>query len=121
MQSRTKTTAPTVSVIVAAYNRSNVLRYALRSALAQDFSDFEILVIGDACTDDTGDVVRSFNDPRVSYLSLPLNFGEQSGPNNVGIARAQGRYIAFLNHDDFGFPDHLGAALNGWKPQERKS
>lgn len=111
MQSRTKPIAPTVSVIVAAYNRSYVLRHALRSALAQDFADFEVLVIGDACTDDTEEVVRSCNDPRVSYLSLPLNFGEQSGPNNVGIARAQGRYIAFLNQDDFWFPDHLGAAV----------
>ena len=111
MQGKTKPGTPTVSVIIAAYNRSNVLRYALRSALAQDFSDFEVLVIGDACTDDTEEVVASFADPRVSYLNLPLNFGEQSGPNNVGIARAQGRYIAFLNHDDFWFPDHLSAAV----------
>ncbi len=113
MTDEMKGVAPPVTVVIAAYNRSYTLRHALRSALAQDFADFEILVVGDACTDDTEEVVASFADPRVRFLNLKLNYGEQSGPNNTGVAHARGRYIAFLSQDDFWFPDHLSAAV-GW-------
>jgi glycosyltransferase involved in cell wall biosynthesis len=105
--------APAVSVVIAAYNRSYTLRHTLRSVLAQDFTDFEVLVIGDACTDDTEDVVASFADRRLRFINLKLNYGEQSGPNNVGVAHAKGRSIAFLSQDDLWFPDHLSAAV-GW-------
>lgn len=103
--------APAVSVVVAAYNHSHLLRHALASILAQDFQDFEVLVIGDACTDESGAVVASFNDARLTFENLPMNFGDQSGPDNVGIARARGRYIAFLNQDDMWLPDHLSVCV----------
>ena len=48
---------------------------------------------------------------RIRYVNLATNCGEQSGPNNVGIARATAAYIAFLNHDDIWFPDHLRSAM----------
>lgn len=104
---------PTVSVITATYNRSNVLVYAIRSLLRSTYRDWELLVIGDACTDDTGEVVASFADPRIRFLNLETNCGEQTGPNNAGFALAAGRYIAFLNHDDLWMPDHLEVAVNG--------
>jgi glycosyltransferase involved in cell wall biosynthesis len=100
-------TLPLVSVITATYNRSNVLRYTIASLLRSTLTEWELLVIGDACTDDTEEVVASFDDPRIHFINLPKNFGEQSGPNNEGMRRARGRYIAFLNHDDLWFPDHL--------------
>jgi len=103
--------APVVTVVIAAYNRAAVLRHALKSALAQDLADIEVLVIGDACTDDSEAVCASFRDPRVTFVNLPRNYGEQSGPNNVGVARARGRYIAFLNQDDFWLKDHLSVAV----------
>lgn len=102
---------PVVSVVMATYNRSNIIGYAIRSLLRSDFSDWELIVVGDACTDDTEDVVRSFGDPRIRFHSMPVNFGEQSGPNNVGGTLARGRYVAYLNHDDFYFPDHLSTAV----------
>ncbi len=102
---------PIVSVVMATYNRSNVIGYAIRSLLRSTLSDWELIVVGDACTDDTEDVVRSFGDPRIRFHSMPVNFGEQSGPNNVGGALARGRYVAYLNHDDFYFPDHLATAV----------
>lgn len=98
---------PTVSVIMAAYNRSNVLRYAVSSVIWQTFRDWELIVVDDASTDDTGEVVASFCDPRIRYHKLDKNIGEQSGPNNIGLAHARGRYIAYLNQDDLWFPDHL--------------
>jgi glycosyltransferase involved in cell wall biosynthesis len=95
--------APAVSVVTATYNRSNVLRYAVESVLAQSFRDWEIIVIGDACTDDTAAVVASYEDSRIRFTNLERNFGEQSGPNNAGFAISRGRYIAYLNHDDLWF------------------
>ena len=54
--------APAVTVVVATYNRSRVLRHAVASVVASTFRDWELLVVGDACTDDSGEVVRSFAD-----------------------------------------------------------
>ena len=101
---------PAISIVMATYNRPAVLAFAIRSVLKQDFCDWELIVVGDRCTEATGELVASFADPRIRYVNLVLNYGEQSGPNNVGIARARGKYIAFLNQDDCWFPDHLRAA-----------
>jgi hypothetical protein len=103
---------PAVSIIIATYNRPAVLAFAIRSVLAQDFGDWELIVVGDRCSEATGALVGSFVDARIRYINLALNYGEQSGPDNVGIARARGKYITFLNHDDCWFPDHLRAAVD---------
>lgn len=100
-----------VSIITATYNRSYVLRYAIRSVIAQRWSDWELIVVGDACTDDTAEVVASFKDSRIRFVNLARNVGEQSGPNNEGCRLARGRYIAFLNHDDMWLPHYLDTAL----------
>ena len=98
---------PLVTVIIATYNRSGPLHYAISSVLAQTFDDFELLVVGDACTDDSEQVVRAFPDSRISWHNLPANTGNQSGPNKQGLALAKGDYIAYLGHDDLWHPDHL--------------
>ena len=96
---------------MAAYNRSNVLKYAVASVTRSTFTDWELLVIGDACTDDTAEVVASFNEPRIRFVNLKKNFGEQAGPNNEGFRLARGRYIAYLSQDDLWLPDHLEKSL----------
>ncbi|MGX5841414.1 glycosyltransferase family 2 protein [Mesorhizobium sp. ArgA1] len=104
---------PLVSVVIATHNRPAALRQALTSVMHQTLQDWEALVIGDGCKPDTAAVVAEFRDARIAYVDLPVNFGEQSGPNNIGFARARGRFVALLNHDDLWFPDHL-AAMTGW-------
>jgi glycosyltransferase involved in cell wall biosynthesis len=104
---------PLVSVVIATHNRPAVLRQALKSLLGQTMQDWEAIVVGDACRADTATTVAAFEDARISYIDLPVNFGEQSGPNNIGFARACGRFVAILNHDDLWFPDHL-ASMCGW-------
>ena len=101
-----------VSIITATYNRSNVLAYAINSVLRSTYEDWELIVVGDACTDDTESVVNAFGDPRIQFYNLEENFGEQSGPNNIGFSLARGEYIAYLNHDDLYFPDHLKVGLD---------
>src|SRR5919109_2218405 len=103
--------SPAVTVIIATYNFSAALRYTIRSALAQTVRDFELLVVGDACTDESEEVVRSFADSRIQWINLPQRSGSQAGPNNAGLERARGEYIAYLGHDDLWWPDHLAVGL----------
>lgn len=102
---------PLLSVIIATYNRAPVLAHAIRSVIASTFSDWELLVIGDACTDDTEERVRAFGDPRIRFINLASRCGDQSGPSNHGVSCARGRYLAFLNHDDLHRPRHLANAV----------
>jgi glycosyltransferase involved in cell wall biosynthesis len=104
--------SPRVTVIVATYNWSTVLPYAIASVLGQTMRDFELLVVGDGCTDDSEQVVAAIPDPRVRWINLPANTGHQSGPNNRGLEEATGEFIAYLGHDDLWLPHHLQCAVD---------
>ena len=97
---------PRVTVIIPTYNRSEVLPFAIASVLEQTFTDFELLVIGDGCTDDSERVVTSIGDARVRWINIP-RAGGQFGPNNEGLRQARGDFIAYLGHDDLWLPHHL--------------
>lgn len=99
--------APLVTVILSAYNWSSVLPFSIPSVLNQTFSDFELLVVGDGCTDDSAEVVAGFTDPRVRWINLASNTGTQAGPNNEGLRQAKGKLIAYLGHDDLWSRYHL--------------
>lgn len=103
--------APRVTVIVATFNSRLTLACALDSVRRQTCQDFEVEVVGDACTDGSEAVVTALADPRFHWSSLARNSGSQSAPNNAGLGRARGRYVAFLGHDDLWFPWHLEALL----------
>jgi glycosyltransferase involved in cell wall biosynthesis len=107
------TSPPSVSVIMATYNRSELLPYSIGSVRRQTRSDWELVVVGDACTDDTAQVVGELMqaDPRIRFVNRDIRYGEQSGPNNDGVALARGRYLAFLNHDDLWLADHLARGI----------
>ena len=102
-----KASRPLVTVILSTYNWSEVLPYSIQSVLNQTFVDFELLVIGDGCTDNSAKVVENFVDPRVRWINLPKNTGSQSGPNNEGLRQAKGSLIAYLGHDDLWSKYHL--------------
>ena len=102
---------PAVTVVTATYNSSATLPLALRSLLRQGCEDFEALVVGDACTDDSEQVVAALGDPRLRWVNLPRNSGSQAGPNNEGLRLARGEYVAYLGHDDLWFPWHLEGLL----------
>lgn len=99
--------SPLVTVIIATYNWSAVLPFAIASVLRQSMPDFELLVIGDGCTDDSEQVVTSISDPRLRWINLPSNTGHQAGPNNRGLSEAKGKFIAYLGHDDLWLGHHL--------------
>ncbi|MFA5885364.1 MAG: glycosyltransferase family 2 protein [Acidimicrobiia bacterium] len=99
--------APRVTVVIATYNWATVLPCSIGSVLDQTFADFELLVIGDGCTDESARVVGAIRDPRVEWVNLPHNTGHQAGPNNEGLRRARGGVVAYLGHDDLWLPHHL--------------
>ncbi len=98
---------PLVTVILSTYNWSAVLPYSIQSVLNQTFDNFELLVIGDGCTDDSEQIVKSFTDLRVRWINLERNTGSQAGPNNEGLKQARGKLIAYLGHDDLWSKYHL--------------
>lgn len=101
---------PRVTVIIATYNWSTVLPYSVGSVLAQTFSDFELLVVGDGCTDDSESVVRAIGDRRVRWINIART-GHQFGPNNEGLRQARGEFIAYLGHDDLWLPHRLQSGV----------
>jgi glycosyltransferase involved in cell wall biosynthesis len=105
--------APLVSVVIPTYNWSAVLRHAIRTALWQTYSNLEVLVVGDACTDDSEEVVGTFDDPRVRWHNLPSNSGSQAGPNGAALDLARGDFVAYLGHDDVWLPTHLAWLMEG--------
>jgi glycosyltransferase involved in cell wall biosynthesis len=101
------TATPRVTVVMATYNWSSVLPFSIGSVIDQTWTDFELLVIGDGCTDDTSDVVAAVADERVAWIDLQPGTGHQCGPNNEGMGRGRGDLIAYLGHDDVWLPRHL--------------
>jgi glycosyltransferase involved in cell wall biosynthesis len=91
-------TMPKVSIIIPTYNRLPMLREAVNSVLAQDFEDFELIVVDDGSTDGTADEMKGYGG-RVRLLHHPENRGV-SAARNRGILHTRGKYIAFLDSDD---------------------
>jgi glycosyltransferase involved in cell wall biosynthesis len=90
---------PLVTVIIPTHNRAPMLATSMRSVLAQSYENLELIVVDDASTDDTPDVVRSIDDPRVRYIRMPQN-RRAAAARNAGIAQAKGSLIAFNDDDD---------------------
>ncbi|HEV7264441.1 MAG TPA: glycosyltransferase [Falsiroseomonas sp.] len=97
---------PLVSVVVPTFNRASLLARALESVLAQSYGHFEVLVVDDASTDNTAEVVAAFGDRRLRYLRQPRNAGVAMARNR-GLAEAKGALIAFLDSDDEWAPEKL--------------
>lgn len=99
--------APFFSIVIPAWNRQALIGRTINSCLAQDFADFEIVVVDDGSSDDTCGAVMAFGDPRIRYV-WQANAGA-SAARNRGGAEARGQYLAFLDSDDEFLPGKLSA------------
>lgn len=104
-----KNTNPLVSVIIPTHNRGWIVKEAIDSVLAQDFTDFELIVVDDGSTDDTPDILNLYKE---KIISVRQENKGVSGARNKGIALATGRWIAFLDSDDLWMPKKLSAQID---------
>ena len=97
---------PRFSIVIPTRNRAHLLPFALRSALEQEFDDYEVVVVANDCTDGTRDVVRDMQDGRVRYFETPTML---SMPDNWDYAwtKARGTYVTYLSDDDALAPSAL--------------
>ena len=103
--------APTFSIIIPVYNRSEVIKPTLDSVRSQDFTDFECLVVDDGSRDSEAlkRVIEGLGDPRFRYIWRPNGGG--GAARNTGIDAAIGRFIAFLDSDDLFLPGKLSTMV----------
>lgn len=99
-----------VSVIIPAFNRAKTIGRAIKSCLSQDYHEIEILVVDDHSSDNTQEIVRSFDDRRLKYFFHSKNCGPAAA-RNTGIRNAKGEFIAFLDSDDEWLPDKISRQL----------
>ncbi len=100
--------APRVSVIIPTYNRAGIIAEAVDSVLAQDYKDFELIVVDDGSTDNTSEVMARYGD------DVRVLFQENKGVSaarNRGITEASGKLIAFLDSDDLWLPQKLSTQV----------
>lgn len=88
-----------ISVIIPSFNRAGIIERAIKSVLAQDYENWELILIDDGSTDETGKIVLPYlNNPRISYFSQ-ANAGVSSARNH-GAKAAKGEWLIFLDSDD---------------------
>lgn len=99
---------PHFSVIIPTFNGEYFIAETIESVLNQTFTDFEIIIVNDGSTDNTSTILKKYQlkDPRIKVITIP-NSGGPTTPMNVGIMNTNGKYIAFLDHDDLWHPSKL--------------
>ena len=98
-----------VSIITPCYNASFFISGTIESVLAQTYQNWELLIVDDCSTDDSAEVIQKYvnADSRIKYFKTEQPSGGPTGPRNVAIHEANGRYIAFLDSDDVWLPNKL--------------
>ena len=95
-----------VSVVIPSYNHAHFLMQTLQSVIDQTYTNWEALVIDNHSEDNTDSVVNSFKDTRIKLLKIN-NGGVIAASRNLGIQHAQGEWVAFLDSDDYWYPEKL--------------
>jgi glycosyltransferase involved in cell wall biosynthesis len=101
---------PLVSVVVSSYNRPLMLQSALRSVVAQSYSNLEIIVQDDSTNDECGQVVLHLADPRIRYTRNKPALGTISNLR-AGYRKCSGKYFSTLNDDDIYGPDYIATMI----------
>ncbi len=111
--------SPLVSIVIPTYNRENLILRAINSVDEQTFQNFEIIVVDDASTDSTEQVIADLNHSKIKYVKLEENVG-QCAARNVAINMAEGEYIGLLDSDDIWLPEKLEKQIEIFKNSDDK-
>lgn len=90
---------PKISIILPNYNSEKYLKETIESVLNQTYRDFEFIIVDDASTDKSMDIIRSFQDSRIKYIQSDRN-RQVAYTANIGMEMAEGEYIARIDSDD---------------------
>jgi glycosyltransferase involved in cell wall biosynthesis len=115
--------SPAFSVVVPAHNSAAFLGEALEAVLAQTLQDFELIIVDDGSTDDTWEVIQAWKvrfGSRLVAILNPENRGP-AGARNIGIRKAKGDFLAFLDSDDLWVPEHLAHAYEAFQRHGEKA
>ena len=93
-----------ISVVMPVYNGAKYIKECIDSILFQTFCDFELIIVDDGSTDDTCQIIESYNDKRIILIRNHHNYIESC---NLLLSRANGKYIARMDCDDIMLPDRL--------------
>lgn len=104
---------PLVSVITPAFNAAGTVRQTIESVLAQTYRNWELLVVDDASTDGTAEIVAGFaaRDPRIHLIRLPVNTGAPGRAKNAALSECSGELVSFLDADDQWMPNKLAVQV----------
>ncbi len=111
MNRHKKINNPLVSVIIPTYNRGHLIKRAIESVFNQTYKNIEVIVVDDASTDNTEEIILGIGNPKIIYIKQPSNSGP-SVARNKGIEIAKGELIAFLDSDDQWYPEKLEKQVN---------
>src|SRR5208283_6090399 len=100
---------PKVSIVFTTYNDERYIGASVSAALAQDYSNFEVVVVDDGSTDSTEGVFKGISDTRLRYMKRD-RMG-RSAALNEAIAQAEGDFIAINDADDLSFPFRLSYVM----------
>src|SRR5688572_8916034 len=103
-------TTPLVSIILATYNRAQLIGESISSVLNQTYGNWELIIVDDGSDDQTAEVVKELHEPRVKYFYVP-HTGMLGAVRNLGIRKAKGEFIAFQDSDDIWREDKLAVQL----------
>lgn len=92
---------PEVSVIIPVYNAEKTVERCVRSVLEQDYSDLEIIAVDDGSTDDSGKLLDAISETDPRLIVLHVENGGVSRARNTGLRQASGKYVQFLDADDY--------------------
>lgn len=101
---------PLISVCIPSYNNSSFIAETIRSVLAQTYENFEIIIVDDCSTDNTVEIIKGFNDRRISLFENASNLG-MHGNWNKSLSLAKGEFIKLLCGDDLIYPSCLELQL----------
>ena len=101
---------PLVSVIMPAYNAEAYIAEAVSSILDQSWRNLELIIVDDASTDSTADIIRGLTDPRIRLLTNSCNLGISASTNRA-VDASRGEYLALMDDDDISMPDRLKAQV----------
>ena len=100
-----------VSVIMPVYNGAMYLKEAIESILSQTYHNFEFIIINDGSTDDSEQIILSYDDSRINYIKNPANY-TLINTLNIGFSLAKGKFIARMDQDDISHPERLEKQVN---------